>query len=108
MKPRAYVIPPFSHTLATKLIHRQQFLDQSLNIPDIGKLALAWVPNDAFGGLKAVTTTTEEEEVAADNDDDDDSSATVGEHEIKGEEEQAVKVEMDADLDVADDVDQWL
>jgi hypothetical protein len=84
-----------------------QFLNESLNIPDVGKLALAWVLNDAFGGLKPITTTTEEA-AAAENDDDDASLATIGEQEIKVEEEQAVKVEADADMDVADDVDQWL
>jgi hypothetical protein len=38
----------------------------------------------------------------ASDDDDDDSSDTIGERDVKVEEDQ------DADMDVADDVDQWL
>ncbi|CAI9631861.1 unnamed protein product [Alternaria burnsii] len=85
----------------------EEFLDQSLSIPDVGKLELAWVPNDAFGGLKSVTTTTDAS--AANYDDDDDSSATIGEQEIKVEEEEGHQMGgVDADMDVADDVDEWL
>jgi len=85
----------------------EEFLDQSLSIPDVGKLELAWVPNDAFGSLKSVTTTTDAS--AANYDDDDDSSATIGEQEIKVEEDEGHQMGgVDADMDVADDVDEWL
>ncbi|KAG9195218.1 hypothetical protein G6011_00338 [Alternaria panax] len=85
----------------------EDFLDQSLNIPDVGKLDLAWVPNDAFGGLRSVTTTNDAS--AAKYDDDDDSSATIGEQEIKVEEDEGHQTGgVDADMDVADDVDEWL
>ncbi|KAI0607617.1 ccch zinc finger and rrm domain-containing protein [Pyrenophora tritici-repentis] len=67
----------------------EMFLDESLSIPDVGKLELAWISNDAFGGLGASTTTPTENEPASestdikceDDGDDDDSSATVGEAE---------------------------
>ena len=93
------------------------FLDESLSIPDVGKLDLAWVPNDAFGGLHAATTTTTTDAAHAsvedgndDNDDnDDDSSATIGETDVKIEEHEGQQVGgADADMDVADDVDQWM
>jgi hypothetical protein len=84
------------------------FLDQSLNIPDVGKLDLAWVPNDAFGGLRSVTTTTDASNAHFEKDDDDDSSATIGEQEIKTEEDEDRQMGgIDADMDVADDVDEW-
>jgi hypothetical protein len=83
------------------------FLDQSLRIPDVGKLDLEWVPNDAFGGLNPSTTTTDAAPTGAE--DDDDSSATVGETDIKVEEEDGQPIGVtDADMDVADDVDQWM
>jgi hypothetical protein len=94
-----------------------QVFYESNNIPDVGQLELDWVPNDAFGGIKSITTTTPEEAAAAidNNDDDDASSATVGEQEVRVEDDQDVKIkdeeveqQGDADMDVADDVDQWL
>jgi hypothetical protein len=86
----------------------EAFLDQSLNIPDVGKLDLAWVPNDAFGGLRSVSTTNDVPTANYD-DDGDDSSATIGEHEIKVEEDEDRQMGgVDADMDVADDVDEWL
>lgn len=83
------------------------FLDQSLQIPDVGKLELAWVPNDAFGGLEPSTTTVSTAQARAE--DDDDSSATVGEADIKDEEDDGQLIGgADADMDVADDVDRWM
>ncbi|KAI4643407.1 uncharacterized protein J4E78_009876 [Alternaria triticimaculans] len=103
--------PEQADTLILTFKERYQaetFLDQSLNIPDVGKLDLAWVPNDAFGGLKSVTT-TDDAPTALHDDDGDDSSATIGEQEIKVEEDEDRQMGgVDADMDVADDVDEWL
>ncbi|KAH3911678.1 hypothetical protein HBH56_127140 [Parastagonospora nodorum] len=93
----------------------ETFLDNSHQILDVGELVLAWVPNDAFGGLP-VSTTTKEPEAAANNefhvnddtngnDDDSDSSATA-EEQIKVEAEEDEHVEQD--FDVADDADDFL
>lgn len=83
------------------------FLDQSLQIPDVGKLDLAWVSNDAFGGLEPSTTTVGTAHAKAE--DDDNSSATVGEVEIGDEEDDDQPIGgADADMDVADDVDRWM
>jgi len=84
------------------------FLDESLSIPDVGKLDLAWVPNDAFGGLGATAMTTDAAGAPAsiEDDNDDDSSATIGETDGKVEEHDGHGA--DADMDVADDVDQWM
>lgn len=83
-----------------------QFLDESRRIPDIGKLDLSWVPNDAFGGIKS---STEKPDVTVASDDG--SSAAIGEQEnndgASAEVEQQGSA-VDADMDVADDVDQWL
>jgi hypothetical protein len=109
----AVCLSPFSHLTRT---NTAQVFYESNNITDVGKLDVAWVPNDAFGGIKSITTTTPEEAAAISNNDDDDaSSATIGEQEFKVDEGQDVKIKEeeveqqgDADMDVADDVDQWL
>ncbi|KAF2849777.1 hypothetical protein T440DRAFT_499643 [Plenodomus tracheiphilus IPT5] len=86
----------------------EMFLDESRNLSGVGKLDFAWVPNDAFGGVKTAAR-VEDADVS-----DGESSATVGEDEVKPETEGGVvKIEQDdeaedADMDVADDVDQWL
>ncbi|OAL47644.1 hypothetical protein IQ07DRAFT_544651 [Pyrenochaeta sp. DS3sAY3a] len=80
------------------------FLDASHKIPDVGKLELSWVPNDAFGGIKTTNSAAEVSDVESDN--------TIVEHE-----ESAVAVksephgsgsEADLDMDVADDKDEWM
>ncbi|KAH7371142.1 hypothetical protein BKA66DRAFT_470221 [Pyrenochaeta sp. MPI-SDFR-AT-0127] len=85
----------------------EMFLDDSRNIPDVGKLELAWIPNDAFGGIKSSTVTS-----AADNGNgsDDESSATIEELEkpVGPVEADQQGSGADADMDVADDVDQWM
>ena len=84
------------------------FLDDSLLIPDIATLHVAWVPNDAFGGIEP-STTTPCENPAMFEESDDDSSATDGEANIKVEVDDTELVEdPEADMDVADDVDRWL
>ena len=67
-------------------------------------MELSWIPNDAFGGIKSAAP--KQDDAAAGSEDG--SSATVREGETD-----VGKVEMeeergDADMDVADDVDQWL
>lgn len=86
----------------------EMFLDESRTLSDVGKLDFSWVPNDAFGGLKTTTIETEDADVS-----DGESSATVGEDDAKPAIDSIVKAEQDddkddADMDVADDVDQWL
>ncbi|KAI8941783.1 hypothetical protein NX059_002984 [Plenodomus lindquistii] len=88
----------------------EMFLDDSRNLSGVGKLEFSWVPNDAFGGVKTVASTTGAEDGNAS---DGESSATVGDDDVKLEMscDAVVKVEeddRDADMDVADDVDQWL
>ncbi|CAE7028209.1 hypothetical protein CFE70_004058 [Pyrenophora teres f. teres 0-1] len=115
--------PEETNTLILTFKERYQaemFLDESLSIPDVGKLDLAWVPNDAFGGLGATTTptpTTTTDAAPASTgikleDDDDDSSATIGEADGHAEEHAGQQTGNggggDADMDVADDVDQWM
>lgn len=54
-------------------------------------------------------TTTDDAPTALHDDDGDDSSATIGEQEIKVEEDEDRQMGgVDADMDVADDVDEWL
>ncbi|CAO2653565.1 Nn.00g029760.m01.CDS01 [Neocucurbitaria sp. VM-36] len=99
----------------------EMFLDESRSIPDVGILDLSWIPNDAFGGIVSTSTTSTSNNVelggngqGSDNgefsSDDDDSSATVGEQDNKDavETDQQPAHFADADMDVADDVDQWL
>ncbi|KAF1850533.1 uncharacterized protein K460DRAFT_372761 [Cucurbitaria berberidis CBS 394.84] len=85
----------------------EMFLDDSRKIPDVGILDLSWIPNNAFGGSQSTAAT-----VSIDNDEasDDDSSATIGEQNNKasGAETEQQPGHADADMDVADDVDQWL
>lgn len=77
-----------------------QFLDSSLNIPDMGgPLDLAWVPNTVLPDTAVQPTTAH---------DDGDSSDTIEEHTIKQEEEDHAATGNDVDMDVADDVDHWL
>ena len=76
----------------------------------MGILDLSWIPNDAYGGIKSApaTSTTNNGETS---DNDDDSSTTIGEQDNKAsvaETEQQPANVVDADMDVADDVDQWL
>jgi hypothetical protein len=75
----------------------RQFLDGANSIPDVGKLELTWVPNDAYGDMQ--------------------SSKAEADAQASDEDSVAVKVEdteadqtsgADVDMDVADDVDQWL
>ncbi|KAJ4364519.1 hypothetical protein N0V83_009114 [Neocucurbitaria cava] len=106
----------------------EMFIDDSYDIPGVGVLDLAWVPNDAFGGIKSTegssnTTATGnggrnghfEAGSSGDDDDDDDdddkSSTTIGEHDDNagGTDTEDHTADMaDADMDVADDIDQWL
>jgi hypothetical protein len=76
-----------------------QFLDGAHAIPDVGKLELAWVPNSAFDDMQS-----------AEADDDgqvsDDESAKVKDEEQKAGDEGIDGA--DVDMDVADDIDQWL
>ncbi|KAF2818463.1 hypothetical protein CC86DRAFT_364350 [Ophiobolus disseminans] len=99
--------------------HAESFVDLSRNIVDTGPLELFWVPNEAFGGIKPSTTTTTTQDAdvqpEAHASDDDDSSATIGEQEDAVDTKKEADMEAeesgqtaDADMDVADDVDQWL
>lgn len=62
---------------------------------------MEWVPNDAFGGVKSAGAE------AGDHDSDAESSATVGD-EQKAAAEEPMEATADADMDVAEDEDQWL
>ncbi|KAL5116157.1 hypothetical protein ACEQ8H_005933 [Pleosporales sp. CAS-2024a] len=88
----------------------ETFLDNSRRIPDTGPMEISWIPNDAFGGLPASTTTvhadTGPEARAEDGASDGESSGTVGE-DVKDEDDEDEKP-ADLDMDVAEDVDQWL
>jgi hypothetical protein len=88
------------------------FLDQSRNIPDTdGPLETSWVPNEAFGGIKPTTTTIRDEDTGPHHleESDDESSGTIKEEHDGGRDEQSNAPDvMDGDMDVADDVDQWL
>lgn len=76
-----------------------QFIDTANQIPDVGKLDMEWVSNDAFGGAK----TAEEDTGGHDSDGE---SATLG---VKQEDAATDEpVGADADMDVAEDEDQWL
>jgi hypothetical protein len=89
--------------LTTRQVNIQQFIDSAYQIPDVGKLELSWVPNDAFGGIKASNA-----EVEA-HDSDGESSATIEGEEKSGENEvEEHGGAVDADMDVAEDEDQWL
>ncbi|EAT87103.2 hypothetical protein SNOG_06039 [Parastagonospora nodorum SN15] len=112
---RQYLMPDVVILTFEYRYQAETFLDNSHQILDVGELVLAWVPNDAFGGLP-VSTTTKEPEAAANNefhvnddtngnDDDSDSSATA-EEQIKVEAEEDEHVEQD--FDVADDADDFL
>lgn len=88
----------------------ETFLDRSRNIPDMdGPLNISWVANEAFGGIKPTTTTVKDEDMGPHNleDSDEESSVSVKEEKPGGE---GVEhgIAPDADMDVADDVDQWL
>lgn len=72
-----------------------QFLDGAHAIPDVGKLELSWVPADAVGGVGSTTA-------------DDDGQASDEEVSEVKQEEQDDAEGVDVDMDVADDVDQWL
>lgn len=88
------------------------FLDASRSIAGVGKLDFSWVPNDAFGGLTTAAAAAggHADEAGGASDDGESSSAMIEQDEVKTE--GGVKVEDededDADMDVADDVDQWL
>ncbi|KAH7072239.1 hypothetical protein BKA63DRAFT_65597 [Paraphoma chrysanthemicola] len=103
--------PHQANTLILAFQERYQaesFLDASRTIPDASPLELAWVPNDAFGGLSSAPTTGTKNAAADGHADasDDDSSATVGgDEKADGAEESAQQAE---DMDVAEDEDQWL
>ena len=62
---------------------------------------MEWVPNDAFGGVKSANAEAEA------HDSDGESDATV-EGEEKGAAEETTGPVADADMDVAEDEDQWL
>jgi hypothetical protein len=103
----------FFTVLHATCTHIDQFLDSSRYIPDTGPLDLMWIPNDAFGGLAPSTTTTtttpnNDIEVGLDASDEDGSSDTIGEREDAIKVEDDDELQADADMDVADDVDQWL
>jgi hypothetical protein len=63
------------------------------------------VPNDAFGGIKSEPASNVAD--AVDQSSDDDSSATVTEDQ-KPDDIEDNRRAADEDMDVADDVDQWL
>ena len=77
-----------------------QFIDTAYQIPDVGKLDMGWVPNDAFRGVKSA-------ELEADGHGSDGESAASGKEENDAAVEEPIKTE-DADMDVAEDEDQWL
>jgi hypothetical protein len=72
-----------------------QFLDAAHAIPDVGKLELSWAPIDASGDVQSTTA-------------DDDAQASDDESAKVKEEEQDAAEAIEVDMDVADDVDQWL
>jgi hypothetical protein len=95
IKLRWYVFPFLLSTAYLQI----QFADASRSIPDAGgPLELAWVANDAFASLASTDASDAE------------SDATVA-AEVKQEDdevEERQKQEEDADMDVAEDGDQWL
>jgi hypothetical protein len=87
----------------------KQFLDASLShsIPDASPLDLSWIPNDAFGGLKPSSTTLSTKN--ADPDSDTESLLDdVHEHNNTSDVLKIDEAQIDADMDVAEDVDEWL
>ncbi|UPX10297.1 uncharacterized protein EKO05_0000964 [Ascochyta rabiei] len=109
--------PEQPHTLILTFAERYQadsFIDTAHQIPDVGKLDMEWVSNDALGGIKtadadadANTNTNTNAEPDALNSDAE-SAATVD-----GPDKRTVAAEdpvgaPDADMDVAEDEDQWL
>jgi RNA recognition motif-containing protein len=87
-----YMLFPSWYTWKTDL---WQFLDAAHAIPDVGKLELSWAPTDASGEVQSTTV-------------DDDAQASDDESAKVKEEEQDAAEAIDVDMDVADDVDQWL
>ncbi|KAF1912783.1 hypothetical protein BDU57DRAFT_550601 [Ampelomyces quisqualis] len=87
----------------------EMFLDASRSIPDVSPLELAWIPNDAFGGIKASTTTAPTKDTV----DSDTESLLDERHDLNNTTERVVEDDVpqaqpDADMDVAEDVDEWL
>ncbi|KAJ4355143.1 hypothetical protein N0V95_003165 [Ascochyta clinopodiicola] len=81
----------------------ESFIDTAHQIPDVGKLDMEWVANDALGGIK-----TADANANAEPDSDAESEAT-----IEGGDKRTVPAEElvggpDADMDVAEDEDRWL
>lgn len=76
----------------------------------MGKLQLAWVPNNAFGGVKGanVEVEAEAEAEAEGHASDGESLATVGGEERSRLVDEPMGGAVDADMDVAEDEDQWL
>jgi hypothetical protein len=99
IKLRWYVFPFLLSTAYLQI----QFADASRSIPDAGgPLELAWVANDAFASLAS----TEAPADASDAESDATVAAEVKQEDDEVEERQ--KQEEDADMDVAEDGDQWL
>ncbi|KAJ4308798.1 hypothetical protein N0V94_009206 [Neodidymelliopsis sp. IMI 364377] len=98
--------PQQANTLIVTFGERYQaesFIDTAHQIPDVGKLELAWVPNDAFGGVKTATVDAEG------HDSDGEFSGTVeGDGDKGAVAEELTSGAADADMDVAEDEDQWL
>lgn len=63
---------------------------------------MEWVPNDAFGGVKSMNAEAEG------HDSDGESPASVKEEERVDFKEEPTGAITDADMDVAEDEDQWL
>ncbi|KAF2127766.1 hypothetical protein P153DRAFT_368322 [Dothidotthia symphoricarpi CBS 119687] len=81
----------------------EMFLDSARNIPDVGKLELSWMPNDAYVGLTSTSSDPNNPAEASDHD----SDVTIGGDDEAEDGEQNVSA-ADADMDVAEDEDQWL
>ncbi|KAF3041950.1 hypothetical protein E8E12_008582 [Didymella heteroderae] len=79
----------------------EAFIDTAYQIPDVGKLEMEWVPNDAFGGAKAA-------EGDAGGQDSDSESAAVEARQESAVTDEPAGAAVDADMDVAEDEDQWL
>ncbi|KAF1924916.1 uncharacterized protein M421DRAFT_269127 [Didymella exigua CBS 183.55] len=96
--------PEHANILVINFDERYQaeaFIDTAHQIPDAGKLEMEWVPNDAFGGAKAA-------EGDAGGHDSDSESATVEVKQENAATDEPVGAAADADMDVAEDEDQWL
>ncbi|KAJ4405348.1 hypothetical protein N0V91_005298 [Didymella pomorum] len=92
------------NTLVINFDERYQaeaFIDTAHQIPDVGKLEMEWVPNDAFGGAKPAEGDTG-------GHDSDGESVTVEVEQEGAATDEPASAAADADMDVAEDEDQWL